>query len=48
VIHGLLHPPRAVLDSAGSALTCEYDAEHHSATVHLSGPSADWSAQLSL
>jgi hypothetical protein len=28
--------------------THEYDAGHHSATVHRSGASADWSAQLSL
>jgi alpha-glucosidase len=48
VIHGLPQPPRAALDSTGSALATEYDAEHHSATVHLNGPSADWSAQLSL
>ena len=48
VIHGLPHAPQAVLDEAGSTLANEYDAEHHSATVHLRGASADWSAQLSL
>ncbi|HEY1533611.1 MAG TPA: glycoside hydrolase family 31 protein [Polyangiaceae bacterium] len=48
VVHGVPHAPHAVLDAMGATLISEYDAEHHSVTVHLAGANADWSAQLSL
>ena len=45
-VHGVAGPPASVVDGAGAALTHEYDAQRHMATVHLSGPTADWSARL--
>ena len=47
-VHGVARPPVAVVDGGGAALAHEYDAKRRLATVHLSGPSADWSARLTL
>ena len=46
VVHGISRAPRSAVDARGTALAHEYDEEHHRATVHLPGASADWVVRL--